>query len=132
MLTIDAQLAVTALFAAMPEPPAHWHHDLRGGRLTYAFAGSPNTFTWRAEDVADMARRPYLAELVPELDRRLCDALRRCLELTEQADLSPPDEAWIDLVAADVTLLWHEVKLALIVEADGRFDPVAAGVPGAR
>jgi len=96
--------------------PDLWRHDRSGG-LSWAYAGSENFFSWRAEQVADMARQWRSSHPSPDAEQQLWRAAHeRLAALTRRAGLGPADVVIHDLGRAEIRATWEDEQLVLIVE----------------
>jgi hypothetical protein len=88
---LDAQcLLIDVVTGEMP-PPDLWRHD-RSGALACYYEGGTRTFTWPAEDVAELARswRDRNPNRTPKQALALRDAHERLAALIAEAGLAPP------------------------------------------
>jgi hypothetical protein len=114
MDSLDAQLSLMAITASCA--PSWYRHDLVDGSLTVGFAGSPSSYTWPAEDVADLAGRRHDPAAVPAGARSLVDRWRR-LRAQLEGDGGPlPDEILLDVDADELRMLFREQRLCVVVE----------------
>lgn len=120
MDSIDAQCLVVDLLDPEGASPPQWRHP-RDGSLHYRFAGSPRSFSWPADVVADMAAdwraRPDAAS-VPAAVARHVDVHQRVLSLLAGEQRGLPDAVVHDLDAEEVQLIWEDEKLIVIIELD--------------
>jgi hypothetical protein len=101
-------------------------HD-SSGALSCAYEGSERTFTWPAEDVAEMARawRGSDTSRAPEQARLFRDAHQRLEALASEAGLGPADVMIHDLGRAELRGVWSNEEVTLVVEEIG--DAAAPG-----
>jgi hypothetical protein len=120
MDSLDAQCLVMQLTDGTVPPPDLWRHD-RSGALSWAYSGGENTYTWRPEQVADMARRwrRENANGEPAPVRKLADAHRRLLAMAGEVGLGPADVVVHDLTRAEIRGMWGEQKLVVVIEEIG-------------
>lgn len=124
MHSLDAQCLLAHLAAADGGVafPDRWRHG-RDGSLTYGFGTSPNTFTWRAAQVADMAARwRALGVKRPASVAAFAAAHHRLLESLRRAGRADPDVICHELTAREVFAVWEDERV--IVTVDGVGDPV--------
>jgi hypothetical protein len=117
MDSLDAQCLLIQLTADEIRPPDLWRHD-RSGALTCGYEGGQRTFTWPAEDVAEMARRwrHSDAKRAPEQALAFRDAHERLASLASGAGLGPADVLIHDLARAELRGVWEDEKVVLVVE----------------
>ena len=121
MDSIDAQCLVVDLFDARAAGPPFWRHD-RDGTLHYRFDGSPRSYSWETDAVAAMAeewREREPPAPVPASIERHVAAHRELLGVLAGDGRDPPDSVVHDLGAREVSAVWEEAKLVVIVELDG-------------
>jgi hypothetical protein len=124
MDSLDAQCLLIEVVSGEIRPPDLWRHD-RSGALTCSYEGGTRTFTWPAEDVAEMARRWRRQESdgAPEQALALRDAHERLAALIAEAGLGPADAMIHDLGRAELRAIWEEEKVVLVVERIGEAAP---------
>jgi hypothetical protein len=100
--------------------PDLWRHD-RSGSLSCAYEGGERTFTWPAENVAEMARtwRNSDTSRAPEQARLFVDVHQRLEALASEVGLGPADVIVHDLGRAEIRGRWAEEELVLVVEEIG-------------
>lgn len=116
MDSIKAHAHVLGLLEGrLPKLPEQWTHDLATGALSYRFDQGPNTFTW---DAGAIARMPLDLDAEPptEAGRRLLDRWARVREMLNGLDRPGPDKVMIDHGTDEMTLLWQQEKLAVVIE----------------
>jgi hypothetical protein len=120
MDSLDAQCLVIQHAEGEIRAPEVWRHD-RSGALSCGYERGELAFTWRPEQVAQMARtwRDSDASRVPEPARLFVDAHERLVALTNEAGLEPADEITHDLGRAEIRARWDDQKLLLVVEHIG-------------
>jgi hypothetical protein len=122
MDSLDAQCLLLQLaYGEGVRPPDPWRHE-RSGALTFAYAGSERSFTWPAEEVAQLVRRwrELEADEVAEPVRFLREAHAHLGRLIRGAGLDPPDEMIHDLSRAELRMAWHDEKIVLVIDELGR------------
>jgi hypothetical protein len=120
MDSLDAQSLLVDLFERESRAPDLWRHGCDGG-LACAYAGGQRTFSWGPEAVAEMAARwrsDHQGE-VPEATRAFIDAHVRVMDILREGGLSPPDHLSHDFPCAQITLVWEEEKLVVVVDEVG-------------
>jgi hypothetical protein len=121
MDSIDAQCLVVDLFDARAAGPPFWRHD-RDGTLHYRFDGSPRSYSWEAEAVTAMAEewrtREPPAPPPASIARHVTAHLALISILTDDGR-EAPDSVVHDLDAGEVSAVWNEAKLVVILELDG-------------
>jgi hypothetical protein len=140
MDSLDAQCLLIRLTEGEVRPPDLWRHD-SSGALSCAYEGSERTFTWSAEDVAEMARawRGSDTSRAPEQARLFWDAHQRLEALASEAGLGAADVMIHDLGRAELRGIWNNEEITLVVEEIGeaaapgsvtsRGKPAVAGFP---
>lgn len=121
MDSIDAQCLVVDLLDARAAGPPLWRHD-RDGTLHYRFDGSPRSYSWEAEAVADMAeewRSRGGPPSPPASIERHVAAHRALFGILDEDGREAPNSVVHDLDALEVSAVWEEAKLVVIVELDG-------------
>jgi len=130
MSTRDAQCLLAHIVESdrIAKLPEHWRHG-RDGRLTYRFSGSSNAYTWGARAVEEVATR-WLDLDVPRPDgvAPFIEAHTRLLAGLLRAGGPPPDAVYHDLDAGEVTAVWEDRKLMVIIDGVGATE-AAAGAP---
>jgi hypothetical protein len=118
--SLDAQCLLIRLTEGEVRPPDLWRHD-SSGALSCAYEGSERTFTWPAEDVAEMARawRDSDTSRAPEQARLFLDAHQRLNALAIEAGLGPADVMIHHLGRAELRGIWEDEKVVLVVEDIG-------------
>lgn len=113
-------------------PPDLWRHD-SSGALSCAYEGSDRTFTWPAEDVAQMARtwRDSDTSRAPAQARLFRDAHQRLEALASEAGLVPADVMIHDLGRAELWATWASEEVMLVVQEIGEIaTPISATSTG--
>ena len=120
MDSLDAQCLLIQLTEGEIRPPDLWRHE-RSGALSCAYAGSERSFTWPAEDVAEMARRwrDSDASPVPEQVRLFLDAHQRLAALASEAGLGSADVMIHDLGRAELRGVWEDEEIVVVVDEIG-------------
>jgi hypothetical protein len=120
MDSLDAQCLLIQLAEGEIRAPELWCHD-RSGALSCGYEGGERAFTWRAEQVARMARRWRSSDTsrAPEHARLFADAHQRLVTLASQAGLGPANEIIHDLGHAEIRGRWQREALVLVVEQIG-------------
>jgi hypothetical protein len=120
MDSLDAQCLLMQLAEGELRAPDLWRHD-RSGSLSCAYEGGGRTFTWPAENVAEMARtwRNSDTSRAPEQARLFVDVHQRLEALASEAGLGPADVIVHDLGRAEIRGRWAEEELVLVVEEIG-------------
>jgi hypothetical protein len=120
MDSLDAQCLVIQLAEGGLRAPDLWRHD-RSGALSCGYEGGAWAFTWRAEQVAQMARtwRSSDKSRAPEHARSLLDAHQRLVAVGREAGLGPPDVIIHDLGRAEIRGRWEDEKVLVVVEEIG-------------
>jgi hypothetical protein len=118
--SLDAQCLLIRLTEGEIRPPDLWRHD-NSGALSCAYEGGERTFTWPAEDVAEMARtwRDSDTSRAPEQARLFRDAHQRVEALAIEAGLGPADVMIHDLGRAELRGIWDDAEVMLVVEEIG-------------
>ena len=129
MDSLDAQCLLMQLAEGEIRAPDLWRHD-RSGSLSCAYEGGERTFTWPAENVAEMARRWRKSDTsrAPEQARLFVDAHQRLEALASEAGLGPADVMIHDLGRAEIRGRWAQKQLVLVVEEIGA-SSFSASVP---
>ena len=121
MDSIDAQCLVVDLLDARAAGPPLWRHD-RDGTLHYRFDGSPRSYSWEADAVADMGEewrtREPPAPPPASIERHVA-AHRALIGILDEDGREAPDSVVHDLEALEVSAVWEDAKLVVIVELDG-------------
>lgn len=119
MDSLDAQCLLMQV-AGEIRPPDLWRHD-RSGALSCAYESGEQTFTWPAQDVADMARtwRDSDTSRAPEQARWFLDAHQRLEALASEAGLGPADVMIHDFGRAELRAVWANERVVLVVEEIG-------------
>lgn len=117
MDSLDAQCLLIQLADGELPPPDLWRHD-RSGALSCAYEGGERTFTWSADDVAEMARRwrDSSTSRVPEQARPLVDAHKRLEVLAGEAGLARPSVMIHDLSRREVRGVWEDEEIVVVVD----------------
>ena len=120
MDSLDAECLLIQRAEGEIRPPDLWRHE-RSGALSCGYEGGENTFTWRAEHVAQMADtwRNSEASQAPEQARPFVEAHQRLVALVSQAGLGPADVITHDLGRAEIRATWQDEKILLVVEEIG-------------
>jgi hypothetical protein len=120
MDSLDAQCLLIQLTEGEIRPPDLWRHD-RSGALSCAYEGGEATFTWPAENVAEMARtwRDSDTSRAPEQARLFLDAHQRLEALASEAGLGPADVMIHDLGRAELRGVWENEEVVVIIEEIG-------------
>ena len=128
MDTLHAQMLIADSLAA--EDPALfpdlWWHGAKGS-LSYAFSGSPRSYSWQPEDVAAMAarwhdgRRATPADIAPFAAAHL-----DFLTLVSDAGLAPPDAVVHDRQRREIRAVWADEKVSVVVAEVDEAAPVVA------
>jgi hypothetical protein len=120
MDSLDAQCLLIQLTERETRPPDLWRHD-RSGALACGYEGGERTFTWPAEDVAEMARRWRHSDTsrAPKQVLALRAAHERLVALTREAGLRPADVLIHDLARAELRAVWEDEKVVLVVDRIG-------------
>ncbi len=108
-------------------PPDLWRHD-RSGALACSYEGGTRTFTWPADDVAELARRWRQRDpgQTPKQALALRDAHERLAALIAEAGLGSADVITHDLGRAELRAIWEDEKVMLVVERIGQAAPSRA------
>jgi hypothetical protein len=124
MNSLDAQCLLIEVAHGEIRPPDLWRHD-RSGALTCCYENGTRTFTWPAEDVAEMARRwrQCNPDRAPTQALALRDAHERLAALIAEAGLDPADVVIHDLGRAELRAFWEDEKVMLVVERVGDAAP---------
>jgi hypothetical protein len=127
MDSLDAQCLLIQLTEHETRPPDLWRHD-RSGALVCAYEGGERTFTWPAEDVAEMARRWRHSDTsrAPREVLALRDAHERLVALARGAGLRPADVLIHHLGRSELRAVWEEEKVVVVVERIGESLPQQA------
>ncbi len=128
MDSLDAQcLVIDAIADEMP-PPSLWHHS-RSGELSCAIANGEQTFTWSADDVAEMACRwrGKSDREVPKHAGPYLDAHRRFEEMVAQGGLESPDLVVHDFDRRELRAVWEERKAVVVLDEIGEAAAVEDG-----
>ena len=121
MDSIDAQCLVVDLFDARAAGPPFWRHD-RDGTLHYRFDNSPRSYSWEADAVRAMAEEWREREPPAPTPASIAGhvaAHRELLGVLAGDGRDPPDSVVHDLGAREVSAVWEEARLVVIVELDG-------------
>jgi hypothetical protein len=97
--------------------PDQWCHDLAEGSLTYRFGSSTNTFTWQADAVEAMADE-IDGEPASERARELLSLWSGVRRILDEGELADPDRVYVDDLADEMMLVWHEPKLVVVIGPD--------------
>jgi hypothetical protein len=121
MDSLDAQCLIFSLTQKEQTPPDLWRHD-RSGALSCAYSGGEMNFTWKAEDVADLARRWQDSEAseVPEPLCAFVDAHQRVDALVTESGLGLPDVVIHDLVRLELRVVWEEQQVVVVIDEIGQ------------
>lgn len=115
MDSLDAQCLAFDLTSAGGEAPDQWQH-FADGSLAYRFGESPNTFSWPADKVTDMATRWRASGRdVPHAIATLVEGHRRFTDILESAALASPDRVIHDLRSDELLAFWDDEKRLVIV-----------------
>jgi hypothetical protein len=119
MDSLDAQCLLIQVAVDEQRPPALWRHD-RSGELSCAYEGG-TTFTWRAKDVAEMARssRSRGQAGMPQQALDLRAAHEHLSAMAAEAGLPAADVVIHDLRHAELHALWEEQKVVLVIDHIG-------------
>lgn len=117
MDSLDAQCLLIELVERELPPPDLWHHK-RSGELSCAYSEGEQTFTWKADAVAEMAERWRASESreVPGRLHPFIDAHRRLDQILTEAGRPPADEVVHDFKRRELRLRWVDEKLVLVVD----------------
>jgi hypothetical protein len=124
MDSLDAECLLIEITEGEIRPPDLWRHD-RSGALSCTYEGGRQTFSWPAEDVAEMARtwRDSDTSRAPEQARLFRDAHQRLEALATEAGLGPADVMIHDLGRAELRGVWMSEEVVLVVEEIGESAP---------
>lgn len=116
MDSVDAEcLAIDLALSEGATPPDQWQHP-SDGTLAFRFGDSENTYSWSPAEVARMAARWRAADrAVPQCVAKLAAGHRAFAKLVDESDLDPPSRVIHDLRADEVSAVWDESKLVVIV-----------------
>ena len=117
MDSLDAQCLLIELVERELPPPDLWRHK-RSGELSCAYSQGEQTFTWKADAVAEMAQqwRASAAREVPTQARPFIDAHRRMDEILAEAGRVPADEIVHDFERRELHLRWHDEKRVVVID----------------
>ena len=120
MDSLDAQCLLIQLAEGEIRAPDLWCHD-RSGALSCGYEEGELTFTWRAEEVAEMARRWRESDTrrAPERARLFLDAHQRLAAVASEAGLGPADVVIHDLGRAEIRATWQDEKVLVVVDKIG-------------
>ena len=124
MDSLDAQCLLIEVAHGEIRHPDLWRHE-RSGTLTCCYENGTRTFTWPAEDVAELARRwrESRRDRTPQHALALRDAHEHLAALIAEAGLGPPDVVIHDLGHAELRAFWEDEKVMLVVERVGDAAP---------
>jgi hypothetical protein len=120
MDSLDAECLLLQGAEGEIRAPELWRHD-RSGALSCGYEGGECTFTWRAEQVAQMAHtwRNSDTRRAPEQARLFVDAHERLVVLANQAGLGPADVITHHLGRGEIRGRWEDEQVLLVVEEIG-------------
>jgi hypothetical protein len=127
MDSLDAECLLIQLAEGEIRAPDLWRHH-RCGALSCGYEGGGGAFTWRAEQVARMARRWRNSDTsgAPEQARLFVDAHERLVALASQAGLGPADVITHHFGRAEIRGRWDDEQVLLVLEEIGESgDPAA-------
>ena len=126
MDSLDAQCLLIQLAEGEVPPPQHWRHE-RSGDLSCHYEEATRAFTWRAEEVARMARRWRTSDATepPELARPFIAAHERLMALAGEAGLGPADVITHHLERGEIEATWEDRKVKVVVDQIGKTAPSA-------
>jgi hypothetical protein len=123
MDSITAHASVLSLMASgAATPPDQWRHDGRDGSLTCRYDGSPNTFTWDAAAVAELAARAGDDEVLSADASQLLERWRSVELLLAADELPSPDYFSVDHAGDEFTLVWEDRKLVVVIGGNAATD----------
>jgi hypothetical protein len=130
MDSLDAQCFLIDLVAHEMPAPELWHHSL-AGELSCAYSTGEQTFTWRPDDVAAMARawRESPARPAPERARPFIDAHRQLAGMLARAGREPADAIVHDFERRELRAKWEEQKVVVVIEIPAPALRAAVGDP---
>jgi hypothetical protein len=128
MDSLDAECFLIHLLTGEMPAPELWHHSLVG-ELSCAYSTGEQTFTWRSDDVAAMARawRESPARPAPERARPFIDAHRQLAGMLAQAGREPADAIVHDFERRELRAKWENQKTVIVIEISAPACPAAAG-----
>ena len=117
MDSLDAQCLMLALIEREMPPPDLWYHS-RSGELSCAYSEGEQTFTWKPDGVADMARRWRESDTreVPEAARPFVETHKRFDDIATKAGLGPPDVAVHDFDRHELRARWENQKVVVVID----------------
>jgi hypothetical protein len=117
MDSLDAQCLLIQLADGEIRPPDFWRHD-RSGALSCAYEGGEQVFTWRAEDVAELARtwRDSARSQMPEQLQLVLEAHQRLAALADEAGMDSAPVMLHDLRRAELRGIWRDVEIMVTVD----------------
>lgn len=120
MDSLDAQCLLIHLADGEIPPPDLWRHD-RGGALSCAYEAGQTTFTWRREEVAELAGRWRDLDngRLPERVRCFREAHERLEALARDNGLTAPDMMIWDVAGAELRAVWEDAQVVLVVAEVG-------------
>jgi hypothetical protein len=101
------------------EPPDQWQH-FADGTLAFRFGDSPRDFSWPPDQVDELAEqwrsqeRPVPDALREMLDRHVAFVAR----IEKEGKLAPPQRVVHDFRTGELTAIWDEQKMVVVVEPD--------------
>jgi hypothetical protein len=122
--SLDAQCLVIQLAEGEIHPPDVWRHD-RSGALSCAYEGGEWSFTWPADDVAEMAStwRESNARHMPEQARLFLDAHQRLEALASEAGLGPADVIIHHFGRRELRAVWENGTVVVVEAIGGTLPP---------
>lgn len=102
--------------------PDQWYHDVTAGSLTYRFGSGPNTFTWRAPDIASIVAK-INGEPSTGRARDLIDRWDAISDLLDRTGRAKPDRLLVDHTSDEMTLTWRRSQSVLVFGPDDAGDP---------